>query len=108
MCPNYILKINSIVKKQIIVLIIPSEEREGCYYLAVKKLSALLRIIASKHHDDFYCLKFLHSFATENKLESYEKVCKKTIFVGLLFQFKRINVLELNQYMKSDKMSYII
>ena len=28
---------------------------EGLYYLAVKKLSALLRKITSKHVDDFYC-----------------------------------------------------
>ena len=89
MCPNYILKINSNCKKQLIVLIIPNEEREGCYYLAVKKLSALLRIITSKHHDDFYCLKCLHSFATENKLESYEKVCKKKDFCGIALPIQK-------------------
>ena len=37
------------------------------HYLAVKKLSALLRGITSKHHGDFYCLNCLHSFATEKK-----------------------------------------
>ena len=25
----------------------------------------------------FYCLNCLHSFATKNKVESHEKVCKK-------------------------------
>ena len=38
-----------------------------------KKLSALLRGITSKHHGDFYCLNYLHSFRTENKLKSHEK-----------------------------------
>ena len=40
---------------------------EKWYYLAVKKLFALLRWITSKHHGDFYCLTCLHSFATEKK-----------------------------------------
>ena len=29
---------------------------EGWHYLAVTKLSALLKEIMSKHHGDFYCL----------------------------------------------------
>ena len=56
---------------------IPNEQKEGQHYLAVKKLSSLLPEITSKHKDDFYCLNCLHSFRTENKLKSYEKVCKK-------------------------------
>ena len=32
---------------------ISNEENEGWHYLAVKKLSALLRGITSKHHGDF-------------------------------------------------------
>ena len=32
---------------------------KGWHYLAVKILSALLRIIMSKHHGDFYCLNCL-------------------------------------------------
>ena len=43
-----------------------SEEHQW-HYLSVKKLSALLREITSKHHGDFYCLNCLHSFATEKK-----------------------------------------
>ena len=56
---------------------------EGWHYLAVKKLSALLGRIASKHHSDFYCLNCLHSFATENKRESYKKYVEMKIFVTL-------------------------
>ena len=43
-----------------------------------KKLTALLRGIASKH----YCLNYLHSFRTKSKLESHKNVCFKIkIFV---------------------------
>ena len=37
-------------------------------------LSRLLNGITSKHQDGFYCLNCLHSFATENKLKSHEKI----------------------------------
>ena len=60
------------------------------HYLAVKKLSALLRGITSKHHGDFYCLNCLHSFATEKKLELHKKI------------------LEFNEYKKSDQAPFII
>ena len=52
---------------------IPNGEKR--HYVAVKKLSALLRGITSKHHDDFYCLNCLHFFGTETKFESHKKVC---------------------------------
>ena len=41
--------------------------RKGRHYLAVEKLSALLRGIMSKHDGDFYCL---HSYGTKRILES--------------------------------------
>ena len=46
------------------------------HYLAVKKLSALLRRITSKHEGDFYCLNCFNSFRTESKLKIYKNVCK--------------------------------
>ena len=54
-CPAYISKINSNFEKQIIFLIILIKEKEDWNYLAVN------------------CL---YSFRTENKLKSYEIVCK--------------------------------
>ena len=45
-----------------------------------KKLSALLRGIASKHLGDTNCLNCLHFFARENKRESHEKVCENKHF----------------------------
>ena len=40
-CPAYILKINLNCAKQIILLIIPNEEKERWHYLAAERLSAL-------------------------------------------------------------------
>ena len=62
---------------------IPNEEREGWHFLTVKKLSALLTGVTSKHQGDFYCLNCLYSFATKTKLKSHEKVSKIKIFVEL-------------------------
>ena len=62
--PAYVSKYK--LWKQVILLMILNGE--GWHYLAVKKLSALLRGITSKHHIDFYCLNCLNFFATEKKL----------------------------------------
>ena len=52
-CPASISKINSDCEKQIIILMIPNKEKERLHYLAVKKLSALLRGITSKYQGEF-------------------------------------------------------
>ena len=83
-------------EKQIILLMIPNEEKEGWYYLLVKKLSALLRGIASKHHGDFCCLNCLHSFRTENKLKSHEKICESKGFCGIVMPSEKDSILEFN------------
>ena len=43
-----------------------SKEQRQCHYLAVKEISTLFRGITCKHYNDFYRLKCLHSFKTEN------------------------------------------
>ena len=88
---------------------IPNVWKKWWRYLAVKKLSAsLLHGITSKHKGDFYCLNCLHSLRTENKLKSHEKLCKNKNFCGIAMPSEKDRVLEFNQYMKSDKMPYII
>ena len=52
--PAYVWKHNSNSEKEFILLMILNGE--GWHYLAVTKLSALLKEIMSKHHGDFYCL----------------------------------------------------
>ena len=51
------------------------------HYLAVEKLSALLRRITSNHNGDFYCINCLHSFRTKNKLKTIKMYVKIMIFV---------------------------
>ena len=36
----------------------PNDEKKRMHYLAVKKLSASLRGVNSKHQGDFYCLNY--------------------------------------------------
>ena len=69
---------------------------EGWHYLAVKKLSALLRGITSKHHGDFYCLNCLHLFATENKRESHKKVCEYKAFCNVVMPSEDFKILDQN------------
>ena len=106
LCPTYISKIYSNCEKQIILLMIPNQEKEGWHYLAVKTLSTLLRGITSKHHGNFYCLNCLHSFRTE-KLKSHENVFKNKDLCGTVMPSEKDNILEFDQYMKSNKMPYI-
>ena len=73
-----------------------------------KKLSALLHGITSKHKGDFCSLNCLHSFRTENKLMSHEKLCKNKDFCGIVMPSKKDKILDFDQYVKSDKMPYII
>ena len=39
---------------------------------------------------------------------THEKVCKNKDFCGIVMPSEKVNILEFNQYMNSDKMPYII
>ena len=51
------------------------------HFLAIKKLSALLRGRTFQYSGDFYCLTCFRSFRIKSKLESHKKVCEKKDFV---------------------------
>ena len=72
----YISRHNYILEKWIVLLVIPSEN--DWHYLAITKLSSLIRGITSKHHGNYY-LNCLYSFAKENKLKSQDKVYKSKL-----------------------------
>ena len=59
--------------------------------LSCSKKTTLLRGITSKHHGDFYCLNCLHSFRTETKLKSHEKVCKNKDFYRIVMPSEKDN-----------------
>ena len=95
-------------EKQVISLIIRNEEKKDWHYLTVKKLSALLRTITSKHDGNYYCLDCLHSSKTKRNLKYHEKAYKSKVFSGIVMPSEKDNISEYNQCMKSDKMPYII
>ena len=51
------------------------------------------------------CLRF---FKVQNKLKSYENVCKNKDICGIVMSSEKDNILDFNHYLKSDKISYII
>ena len=50
------------------------------HYLAIKKISGLLRGITSNHNGDFYCLNCLHSYRRKVNLKNMKKYVKIMIF----------------------------
>ena len=75
----YVSKCNSNGEKQVILLMIWNGE--GWYYLAMKKLSALLRGVTSKNDENLYCSNCLYSCRTKNKCEFRKKVCENKDFL---------------------------
>ena len=67
----------------------------------LKNLSASLRGITSKNNGDFYCLGYLDSFRTKNKLKSHKKVCENKDFCNVIMSSEDNEILEYNQYEKS-------
>ena len=49
---------------------------DNWYYLAVKRISGLLRGITSRHNGDFYCLNCFHSYTTEEKFREHKRICE--------------------------------
>ena len=47
------------------------------HYLGVTNLSGLLQGNSSNHRGGFYCLNFLISYTTKNKLKEHEEICNK-------------------------------
>ena len=65
-----------------------SDEVEKWHYIALRSvrtddgfnrlircLFRLFRGITSNNHGDFYCLRCLHSFRTDNALKKHERLC---------------------------------
>ena len=73
-----------------------------------KKTIYIIKRNNIKTPGDFYYLNCLHSFRAGNKPKSHEKVCKSKDFCGIVVPSGKDKILEFNQYMKSNKMPYII
>ena len=83
-------------------------ECEKWHYLAVKKLSALLRGITSKHEGDCYCLNCFRSYSTKNKLKKHKSVCENHDYCFVETPEKDNKILKYNHAEKSMKVLFII
>ena len=76
----YISKHNDERDNQVNLLMI-TDGNTNWHYLAVKRISGLLRGTTSNHNGGFYCLNCFHSYRTNRKLkEKMKKYVKITIF----------------------------
>ena len=78
------------------------------HYLAVKSLPALLKEIASKHKEYFYCLNCFHAYTTKSKLERHKKVCENHDYCYVEIPNEDNKILKYNHGEKSMKSSFII
>ena len=100
----YVSKHKSNHEKQVVLLIILNEKK--LHYLAVKKLSELLRGITSKHHG--HLPKLPSFFWNKKKLKFHKKVCENKDFCNVIMPSKDTKILEFNLYQKCDKEPFII
>ena len=103
---TYKLKYNFKRENQVILLMITDGKK--WHYLAVKRLSALLRIITSNHNGDFYCLNCFHSHSTKNKLKEHKKVCNDHDYCYLEMPNEDNKMLKYNHGEKSMKAPFIM
>ena len=50
------------LKRENQVILLRISDGEKWYYLTVRRLSALLKGITSRHNGDFYCMNYFHSY----------------------------------------------
>ena len=78
------------------------------HYLAVKRLYALFREIASKYERDFYCLNYFHLFRTKNKLKKHKNVYENYDYCYVEMPEKDNKIIKYNHEEQSMKFSFII
>ena len=49
---------------------------EEWHYLAVTRLSGLLRGVTSNNNGDFYCLNCFRAYTTKNKFGTHKMICE--------------------------------
>ena len=81
---------------------------EKWHYLAVRKLSALLRGITDNNNGDFYCLNCFRSYTTENKLKKHKDVCENHYYCYVEMPEKDNKILKYNHGEKSMKVPFTI
>ena len=93
-------------ESQVILLMITDGEK--WQYLAVKKLSTLLKGIITKHNGDFYCLNCFNSYSTKEKLKKHRNLCINHDYCYVETPGKDNKILKYNYGEKSMKAPLII
>ena len=104
--PAYKSKHNLKRKNQVIFLMITDGEK--WHYLAVKKLSALVRGITSKDEGEFCCLNLFDSYSTKDKLKKRKDVCENHDYCYIEMPKEDNKILKYNNGEKSVKIPFII
>ena len=102
----YKSKYNLERENQVVLLMITDGKKWR--YLAVKKLSALLRGITSKHDGDFYCSNCFDSYSTKEKLKKHKNICEHHDYCYVEMHEKDNKILKYNHGEKSMKVPLII
>ena len=78
------------------------------HYLAVKKLSALLRGVTSKHDWDFFCLTCFDSYSTKYKFKNHYNICKDHNYCYSEIANEDNKILKYNHGEESMKFPFVI
>ena len=102
---TYKSKYNLKRENQVILLMINNGEK--WHYLTVRRLSAFLKGVTSKHDGDFYCLNCFDSYASKKSLEKHMKVCDNKDYCYVEIP-KKDTLLKYQSGNKSMKAPFII
>ena len=91
---------------QVILLMITDGEK--WHYIAVTRLSELLRGITSNNNGDFYCSNCFRVYTTKNKLEARKKICENHEYCHVEMPNENNKIIKYNQGEKSIKSPFII
>ena len=85
-----------------------SVRRDDGFNQPIGSLSRLLRGTTSNSHEDFYCLRCLHSFWTDNALKKHERLCGNNDSCHVEIPTENNNTLKYNHGEKSLKVPFTI
>ena len=95
----YKSKYNRKRKDQVVFLLNADDEEDTLdkwHYLAVKNVSRSFRGITPNNDGDFHCLGCLHSFRTDNKLKSHERLCNNHDYCEIVMPSEDKNILKVH------------
>ena len=81
---------------------------EKWHYLAVTRLSALLRGVTGNNNGDFYCLNCFHAYRTRHKLEKHRNICENRDYCQVEMPNEDNKIIKHNQAGKSIRSPFII